>query len=380
MGVNITTHILERSEIKLWNLYKEKKKNMQKLQKKVLEFRKKSTLLESYNLSLDSVLQSTLICALYGIGGYMVCRESLSIGGLTAFITYCNYVIGPIALMFNFRLIYAQVKPCIERLQQFFHVESEKNYKSNGHIEEFKKEISFENIEFSYAEEVLLTNVNFKIHIGERIAIVGDNGSGKSTLISLLLRFLDPQKGSIYLDGVDITSYNLEKYRVLFGVVSQDIYLFKDTVQNNIAMAQDVDNKKLLEMCKRMNMQEFIDKLPEGLESNLERNGENLSGGERQKIALIRALVKDSRILILDEATANIDKKYDEYIHQRLLPELRDKTVIVITHKIDNLKGMDRIYQIDNHTLRECTYAELEKSFAVYREKSYRHSEKEILV
>lgn len=348
-------------EIKLWNLYKDKKKNMQKRQKKVLEFRKKSTLLEAYNQSADSMLQGIMVCALYGIGGYMVCGKSLSIGGLTAFITYSNYVVGPIALVFNFRFLFAQIKPSIKRLQEFFNVESEKSPGANVHIKEFKKEISFENISFSYDKDPLLRNINFKIHKGEKIAFVGDNGSGKSTLISLLLRFLDSHSGTIYMDGNDISIYNLEQYRALFGVVSQDIYLFKDTVYNNIVMDQDIENEDLLCMCKKINLQKFIDNLPEGLASNLERDGDNLSGGERQKIALIRAMVKDSPILILDEATANIDKKYDEYLYQQLLPEFHDKTVIVITHKVDSLKWIDRIYQINNHTIKECTYAELKR-------------------
>ena len=208
-----------------------------------------------------------------------------------------------------------------------------------------------------------------KIRKGEKIAIIGDNGSGKSTLISLLLRFLKPGKGSIYLDGKEIEEYDLGEYRDLFGVVSQDIYLFKDTVKANIAMGRKIDDEEMDRTCKMMNMQEFIGKLPQGYETRLEKNGENLSGGERQKIALLRAIIKKSPILVLDEATANIDKKYNELLHYNILKDFPDKTLIVITHKTENLAGMDRIYEIQNHAIKECDYAELEKSAFVHQKK-----------
>ena len=340
-------------EVKLWNMYKRKSQDLRRSQKRVLEFSKKNTLLETYNLSSDSLLQGIMVCLLYGIGGYIVCGNGLSIGGLTAFITYSNYVVGPISLVFNFKFLFAQVRPSIERLRKFFQVETEKTSKRKKKIKEFKKEISFEHISFAYKEDELLTDINLKIHKGEKIALVGDNGSGKSTLISLLLQFLNPKNGKIYMDGTDISFYDLEQYRALFGVISQDIYLFKVTVRNNIVMDQEIGDEKLWDICNRTNMREFINRLPKGFSSSLEKNGENLSGGERQKIAFLRVIIKDSPILVLDEATANIDKKYNDFIHQTLLPELRDKTIIIITHKLENLKGMDRIYQIENHVLRE---------------------------
>lgn len=356
-------------EIKLWNLYKEKRRELRRRQKKVLELGKRSTLLETYNTSTDSVLQWAAVSALYGIGGYFICGGALSIGGLTAFISYSNYVIGPIALVFNIKFLFAQIKPSAVRLRDFFKMETERQPESRRKIESFQKELSFDKISFSYTDQPLIEDVSFKIKKGEKIAIIGNNGSGKSTLVSLLLRFLSPKEGHIYVDGVDIEEYNLEQYRELFGVVSQAVYLFRDTVKNNITMDRDTDNEEFEQICEKMNMQEVIDKLPQGYESILERNGENLSGGERQKLALIRAIIKKSPILILDEATANIDVKYNELIWYNILKDFPDKTLILITHKIENLKGMDRIYQINQHTIRECSYAELEKSTAVHKEK-----------
>lgn len=338
-------------EIKLWNLYRIKRRELRYRQKKVLELNKKSSLLGTYNASADSILQGTVTSVLYGIGGYLICQGRLTLGGITAFISYSNYVTGPIALVFNLRFIFAQIKPSIQRLQDFLKVETERNARSQLGIKDFCQDILFENIEFAYTDQPVIRDASFKICRGERIAIVGENGSGKSTLIGLLLRFLNPQKGHIYVDGIDIEEYKMEQYRELFSVVSQDIYLFKDTVRNNITMDNVINDEEFEQLCRQMNLQEFIEKLPQGEESMLEKNGENLSGGERQKIALIRAIVKDSPILILDEATANIDRGYDEFLHHYILHDFPDKTLIVITHKTENLSGMDKIYKVENHTV-----------------------------
>lgn len=181
----------------------------------------------------------------------------------------------------------------------------------------------------------------------------GENGSGKSTLLSLLLRFVEPQTGKICVDGTDIREYDLNQYRDLFSVVNQEIYLFEDTIWNNLVLGKKTDRKKMDNICEKMGMRKFLNNLSMGYEEKLEKNGENLSGGERQKISLLRAFVKDAPILILDEATANIDKKYDEFLHDLLINDTVDKTLIVITHKIENLYGMNKVYRIKDHMLEE---------------------------
>lgn len=338
-------------EIKLWNLYKKKQKELKSRKKRVLELEKKNILLETYNTSGDLLLQEIVLSVLYGVGGYLICKDSLSIGSLMAFISYSNYVIGPISLIMNIRLTLAQIQPSSERLHDFLKLESEKMSKTGYHITKFQEMICFRNVEFSYNDKTLIKNINFEIHRGEKIAIIGDNGSGKSTLISLLLRFLSPNKGEIYIDGKKIEDYNLEDYRNLFGVIHQNIYLFRDTLKNNISMNKEISDDYIEKIFKKMNMQNFVNELPRGYYSMLDKNGENMSGGERQKIAFIRAIVKDSPIMIMDEATANVDKAYDEFLHYNILKEFSDKTFIIITHKKENLEGMDAIYEIKNHTL-----------------------------
>ena len=184
-----------------------------------------------------------------------------------------------------------------------------------------------------YINEMTVEAVNIEVKKGEKVAFIGENGSGKSTLIKMLLRFETPTKGKICIDGEDIQNYCLQQYRNLFAVVSQDVYLFHDTIRNNILMDREISDEELDRICRIWNLEEFIQESPEGYGRILEKNGGNILGGERQKMALLRAVIKDAEILILDEATANIDKEYDRFLQKRLLDDSEEKTVIVITHK-----------------------------------------------
>lgn len=339
-------------EVKLWNLYEEKQKNLITKQKEILLINKKCKSIQAYNMSTDSAIKGLITAFLYGIGGYLICKSELTLGSLTAFITYSNYVINPLSVVMNLKFIFAQIKPSADRLRNFFKTDMEQT-KGND-ICQLKKQISFENVSFCYDNgKMVLENINLKIEKGEKIAIIGDNGSGKSTLISMLLRFIEPQKGHIYIDGVDVKKYDMDQYRNLFSVVEQHTYLFEDTLWNNIVMGKNVLKEEMNESIKNMNMQEFITKLPGGYDYKIQKNGENFSGGERQKISLLRAIVKNSSILILDEATSNIDEKFDEFLYQYILREFSDKTIIIITHNKKHLKLMDKTYFIQNGSIKE---------------------------
>lgn len=332
-------------EIKLWNLYRGKSREFRNRKKEALALGKKSSLIETYSYASDSVLHGALITALYGIGGYLVCRGEITIGGITAFLSYSNYVTGPISLLFNLRFLFAQIKPSMERLREFLKEETEHNEKGGADIRQFEEEIRFDHVKFGYEEQPVLKDVSLRVKKGEKVALIGENGSGKSTVVSLLLRFLEPDEGQIYIDGQDIRTCRLESYRSLFSVVSQDIYLFCDTVRKNIFMGEERDGD-LENTGEKLQLHSLLRSLPKGYDSVLEGNGENLSGGERQKIAFLRAIIKDAPILILDEATAHMDKEYDNFIHNYILRECPDKTLIMITHKREHLEGMNQIYEI----------------------------------
>ena len=244
-------------EIKLWNLYREKQQNLISKQKEILEINKKGKLIQAYNMSTDSALKGLITAALYGIGGYFICKSKLTIGSLTAFITYSNYVINPISIVMNLKLIFAQIKPSIKRIEEFIKTDVEKKENIEGKICQLKHSINMENISFSYTERSIKQNVNLEIHKGEKIAIIGDNGSGKSTLLSMLLRFIEPEQGNIYIDGVDIKEYDIDQYRSMFSVVSQNIYLFADTLWNNIVMGKNIGLEEMNQKLEKMDMKGF---------------------------------------------------------------------------------------------------------------------------
>jgi len=339
-------------EIKLWNLYRGKCCEFKKRKKEVLIIRKKSALLEAFNFSSDSMLQGIMTMMLYIAGGFLVCQKNFTIGGITAFISYSSYVIGPIALLFNLRFTFAQIRPSLERLREFLKEEVEEEAKNGCSIERFEKDIRFESVKFGYAEQLVLRKINLNIKKGEKIALIGKNGCGKSTIVNLLLRFLEPQEGHIYIDGMDIKQCKLEAYRNLFAVISQDIYLFCDSVWNNIVMGKEIDASRLENISEKLQLHTLIKSFPKGYDTVLQGNGENLSGGERQKIALLRAVIKDAPILIMDEATAHIDGGYSNFLQEYILQEFSDKTIIMITHNKEHLTMMDRIYEVKEGMIR----------------------------
>lgn len=182
----------------------------------------------------------------------------------------------------------------------------------------------------------MINDICLEIKEKEKIILIGKNGCGKTTFINTLLRFYDNISGVIKIDNVNIKDIDLNYYRDLFSVVSQDIYLFNDTIKNNICLYEEIPNEKIEQVLIDTNLQDFISKF--GLDYVVGDNGCMLSGGQKQKIALARALIKDRPILIFDEATSNIDNVSEVYINSLLESKLKDKIVIIITHKINIIK------------------------------------------
>lgn len=210
-----------------------------------------------------------------------------------------------------------------------------------------KDEIRFYKVTFSYNEDdrFALTDVDFSIPAGKTTAIVGQSGAGKSTIVNLLLRFYDPQEGKILVDGEPLENFTLKSSRRKIGVVSQDTFIFNDTVRYNIAFSAETEppDEQIIRAARRAGAHEFIMDLPNGYETLLGDRGVILSGGQRQRISIARAILRDPEILILDEATSSLDTQTEKQIHQSISELSQNRTVIVIAHRLSTIKGADKI-------------------------------------
>lgn len=219
-----------------------------------------------------------------------------------------------------------------------------------------KQRIEFRHFNFSYVKErQILRDISFLIEKGKVTAIVGPTGSGKTTLMNLLLRFYDYNDGSILIDGCDIKDFTLDSLRKHFVYVSQDIYLFNDTIRNNVVYGLDTElpDEVVTDVIKRARLYDFVASLPKGLNTYVGDRGIKLSGGEKQRISIARALLKGSEILILDEATSSLDSLTERLIQEAINEAIRDRTAIVIAHRLSTIKNADKIIVVDNGNLVE---------------------------
>jgi subfamily B ATP-binding cassette protein MsbA len=242
-------------------------------------------------------------------------------------------------------------------------------------LKEFKSEIVFEDVWFAYNSnngvngDFVLKNINLVVKKGEIIAIVGPSGAGKTTLVDLIPRFYDPVKGRILIDGIDLRMLKIKSLREKIGIVAQETILFNDTVRNNIAYGlQDCPIEKIIEAAIMANAHEFIMQLPNGYDTVIGERGIKLSGGERQRISIARALLKNPPILILDEATSNLDAESEIYIQEAIERLMKNRTVFVIAHRLSTIRNADRIIVIDNgRIVQEGKHEELLKQKGLYQ-------------
>lgn len=272
--------------------------------------------------------------------------ETLTVGTFVAFLTASMLLLAPLKRL---TLVQAIIQQGITAAQSVFQLLDENTEKDSGTRElgRSRGQIEFKNVTFSYesGKGDVLSDISFKAEPGETVALVGRSGSGKSTLVSFLPRFYDINDGSIMIDGVDIQELKLENLRNQVALVSQDITLFNDTIKKNIAYGEmeNMSDEQILHAAKAAHAEEFINDLPGGFDSVVGDKGVLLSGGQRQRIAIARALLKDAPILILDEATSALDTESERYIQEALTDLMRNRTTLVIAHRLSTVENADKI-------------------------------------
>ena len=328
------------NEVKLFNIFNKKYKEFNIYQKKVIDKQKEMNMLNQWNVTTDLIMLQILSTVLYIVGANLVFNFQLSIGSVFAFITYSAYVTGPISAILNIGYLLSGIIPSTKRYYNFMALHEEDD---NGNliVPNFG-ELVLKNIFFGYeTDKQILIDVNIDFPKGSKTALIGRNGSGKTTIINLLTRLYAPINGKILLNGTDISMISLQEYRNMVSVVSQQIYLFNDTIRNNICLYKQMDDAVIEEACKDSGLEDFIKEV--SLDYMVGQNGAMLSGGQKQKIALARALIHDKPIIIFDEATSNTDAYSEQQINKLLNTKLKEKTVIVITHKKEILSKVDQI-------------------------------------
>ncbi len=304
------------------------------------------------------------------IGAFWVIKGQWSLGSLLAFLAYLGYVFGPAQFLATANLQLQKALAALQRVSSIFDIVVEDNMDTGKPVHRLTGEIEFKNVAFSYnGREPVLDDVSFSVKAGEHMAIVGPSGVGKTTLLSLILRFYRPTSGDIYFDGRPASDYEVASLRRRIGYVSQSALLLSGTIMENLCYGNpEADKEEVVRAAKVAGIHDFIASLPEGYETRVGERGVNLSEGQKQRLSIARALVKDPDIFVLDEPTSALDSLTEKAIFQSLPAMIKDKTLFIVSYRLSSIKNSDRILLLNEHRLVATgTHASLMQTNDYYR-------------
>lgn len=298
------------------------------------------------------------------IGGLQTFSNEIEIEDILAFVIFVNMLTWPFVSIGWVTSIIQRAAASQERINQFLKIEP-KIVNKNHESLEFKGKIEFKNVTYVYPNSgtVAIDNLSFTIEPGETLAIIGKTGSGKSTILHLLMRNIEPDSGQILIDGKDLKEINLDEFRKLTGVVPQEVFLFSDTIANNIRFGitdRYVQEDELKVAAKKAHVLHNIEQFPDRFETLLGERGVNLSGGQKQRVSIARALIREPQLLLLDDCLSAVDTQTEEIILSNLKSETKNKTTLIVSHRISSLRNADKLILIENgHKTEEGSHAEL---------------------
>ncbi|HMK46527.1 MAG TPA: ABC transporter ATP-binding protein [Methanocella sp.] len=316
-----------------------------------------------------SFIQGTmfaLLLAIMFIGAGEIQSGRMTMGDYVTFISYIIFLSNAVNTLYRTYLTFQPAFASMDRLMEMFGIDPEFEWddreKRLKTIDRVKGDVRFEDVSFMYNEkEPVLRHINFEARPGERIALVGHSGAGKTTLVSLLLKLYLPQSGKIYLDDVDLTELNYGWLRQQISIVSQDIFLFNDTIENNIKYGRPgASSEDVIRVSIKARIHDFIEKLPNGYDTLIGERGTKLSVGQRQRISIARAFLKDTPLIILDEPTSAIDPETEMHLKESLDELMKGRTTFIISHRMSLTEIADKVIVIDDGTIAQIgTHTEL---------------------
>jgi len=295
-------------------------------------------------------------------GGKEVIAGNLTVGSFFSFLTALFMLYTPIKVVSR---LYNQLQDAIAASERIFSILDRNPNIQDGSIkfDEEIKQIEFKDVYLNYENKKALENITFKVKKGEKIALVGNSGGGKSSIVNLLLRFYDTTSGEILFNDIAIKECTLKSLRDSISIVTQRVYILKESIENNVAYGLKVDEKKVIECLKKANAWDFVEKLENGIKTKINEFGTNLSGGQRQRIAIARAIYRDPQILIFDEATSALDTKSEKKITDALENISKDKITFIIAHRLNTIENANKIIVLKDGKIEcEDTHKELLKN------------------
>ncbi len=348
------------SGIRVLKAYTQEKANTNTFDKNAETYKKKQMKLVVINSffmpTIILLIGLSTILSIY-LGGMMTYTNSISLGEILAFIFFVNYLTWPFASVGWVTSIIQRASASQERINEFLKEEPEVKNESSSEFN-FNGTIEFENVSYTYPNSGLtaIKDVSFKVNKGETLGIVGSTGSGKTTILNLLMRQFDPQQGRILVDGINIKEINLDALRNQSAVIPQEVFLFSDSIANNIkfgSLDPDISRAEIVESTKKSHVYHNIMDFPEGFDTLLGERGVNLSGGQKQRVSIARALLRDPKLLLMDDCFSAVDTETEEIILSNLNKEISSKTAIIVSHRISSLRNADNIIVLDDHKIAE---------------------------
>lgn len=343
------------NEILLYNQQVESVEKFKKINENLKENAFKAQFVSSTIAPLNALVTYLAIGAVAVVGTADVIAGTFLVGQLQAFIRYIWQINDPLSQISNLssqiQFAFAALGRVIELLEEPEEVPEANPPK---HLSEVAGNVDFEHVKFGYYEENLMKDLNVNVKSGQMVAIVGPTGAGKTTIINLLLRFYDVKGGSIKIDGVDIRDLPREELRSMFGMVLQDTWLYSGTIYDNIRYGRlDARKDEIINAAKMANVHHFIRTLPDGYNSHINEEANNISQGEKQLLTIARAILKDPQILILDEATSSVDTRLEKMLQEAMQRVMKGRTSFVIAHRLSTIKSADLILVINNGDIVE---------------------------